>query len=180
MKQRLVWRTCLSVVLGLCTCATTGRGQDGGAKKVDDQTFVKKVSAVDLVGTELGNLAAQRAMHDEVRRFAETTMAYHGKSGAKLAALAEKAGLAVSTTANKKHTELQRKLADLKGVEFDRQYLSAVVKLHKEALKLFEGQSRHGANTDLRKHAADVLPVLREQLRAAQEIGKKYGAKGGG
>src|SRR5262249_438327 len=136
----------------------------------------QKVSAIDVAGSELGNLAAQRATHDEVRRFAETTLQFHGKAGAKLAVVAEKAGLAVSTTASKKHAQLQRKLEDLKGAEFDRQYLSAVVKLHKEALKLIEGASRSGANATLRKHATDVLPVLREQLRAAQEVGAKYGA----
>jgi putative membrane protein len=183
MKQRLAWKAYLSVVIGLSaftTALTAGQVQEGGPKKVDDATFVKKVSAIDLVGTELGNVAAQRAMHDEVRRFAEATLQYHGKASAKLAALAKKASLAVSTTPSKKHAELQRKLADLKGVELDRQYLNAVIKLHKEALKLFEGESRNGANADLRKYATDVLPGLRAQLRAAQDVGAKYGANRGG
>jgi putative membrane protein len=182
MNQRLAGRAFASVLIGLCAFATAlsaGQGQEGDAKKVDDPTFVKKVSAIHLVGTDLGNLAAQRAMHDEVRRFAEGTIQYHGKASAKLAALADKVGLAVSTTPSKKHAQLQRKLDDLKGADFDRQYLSAVVKLHKEALKLFEGESRNGGNADLRKHAADVLPALREQLRSAQEVGAKYGAGGG-
>ncbi|MBD0255908.1 MAG: DUF4142 domain-containing protein [Cytophagales bacterium] len=62
------------------------------------------------------------------------------------------------------------RLKGLSGVAYDREYMSAQVKHHQEAIQLFEREAGNGDNTRLRQYAQQHLSVLRQHLSAANRI----------
>ena len=65
------------------------------------------------------------------------------------------------------------RLAQLTGADFDRQFMRQMVKDHKEAVSLFESQSKNGRDEDLKALAGKMLPTLRDHLKMAQEMADK-------
>jgi putative membrane protein len=56
------------------------------------------------------------------------------------------------------------------GAEFDEGYLAEQIKMHQDAIALFDQQSRIGTDPELKAFAAAQLPALREHLRQAEEL----------
>jgi len=49
-----------------------------------------------------------------------------------------------------------------------------MVKDHKEAVALFESQSKNGRDDDLKALAAKTLPTLKEHLKMAQDMADQH------
>lgn len=64
------------------------------------------------------------------------------------------------------------RLKGLSGVAYDREYMSAQVKYHRETIQLFEAGAKNGDNARLRQYARQRLDVLRRHLSAANRIGE--------
>lgn len=62
------------------------------------------------------------------------------------------------------------------GGGFDKGFIDAQVKMHEEAVALFEKQSTGGTDKDLKAFAAKQLPALRGHLKQAQDLQKKLGS----
>lgn len=59
------------------------------------------------------------------------------------------------------------------GAAFDRGFVEAQVKMHQEAIALFEKQANGGTDTDLKAFAQKQLPGLRNHLKQAQDLQAK-------
>lgn len=59
------------------------------------------------------------------------------------------------------------------GAAFDRGFLEAQVKMHQEAIALFEKEANGGGDTDLKAFAQKQLPALRNHLKQAQDLQAK-------
>jgi len=69
------------------------------------------------------------------------------------------------------------KLAQMSGAEFDKEYMSAMVKDHETDVKDFDTQSKDGNDADIKAFAGKTLPTLQEHLKMAQAAAQKVGAK---
>jgi putative membrane protein len=56
------------------------------------------------------------------------------------------------------------------GAGFDEGYVAEQIKMHQEAIALFEQQSNAGTDPELKAFAAMQLPILREHLRQAEVL----------
>jgi putative membrane protein len=61
-------------------------------------------------------------------------------------------------------------LAGLKGVEFDRAYMTHMVDDHEKDVKAFEQESQSGQDPEVKAWAAKQLPTLREHLSQAKSV----------
>ena len=64
------------------------------------------------------------------------------------------------------------KLKALTGADFDKEYHELQFNTHEEIMSLFQRFSYGGDHPDLKLFAVQQLPLLREQLRMAQELKK--------
>ncbi|HEY7544554.1 MAG TPA: DUF4142 domain-containing protein, partial [Blastocatellia bacterium] len=69
------------------------------------------------------------------------------------------------------------KMSKLSGAEFDREYMSLMVKDHEKAVALFEKESKDGKDQELKTWAGNTLPTLREHLQMARDVASKVGVK---
>ena len=135
-----------------------------------DREFVNKAAAGGTAEVEFGRIAAQRAVRPSVRSFAERMVTDHGRSNAELAALARSKGLDVPTALEPSQQAMRDRLSGLSGPDFDRAYMSEMVRDHTEDVALFERAAEVSSDPDLRAWAARSLPMLRDHLALARQV----------
>ncbi len=85
----------------------------------------------------------------------------------------------MSSDAYKDYSHLSEKyqvslnrMKDLSGTEFDREYLSAQITLHRQSIRLLEQQTAGARNSRLKQYAGKHLPQARRHLGEATRIQK--------
>jgi putative membrane protein len=68
------------------------------------------------------------------------------------------------------------KLSGKSGEEFDKAYMSAMVKDHSKQLELFRQQAQSGRAESLRELASQTVPVLEQHLTLAKQVAGQVGA----
>lgn len=137
-----------------------------------DRDFVADQLEDGQAEIELGRLAQERATNPRVKEFAAMMVSDHTRAGEELRRLAG-SGAAQAPAAeekNRDHKSLREDLAKLNGAEFDREYMEAMVKEHKEAVDEVKDKAENSQNTDVKQWAAKTLPSLQQHLEQAQQI----------
>ena len=135
-----------------------------------DREFVNKAATGNLAEVELGRVAAQRAARPSVRSFGERMVTDHGRSSEQLASLARSKGIEVPTALEPSQQAVRDRLSSLSGNDFDRDYMSEMVRDHTEDIALFERAAQSSTDPDLKAWAAQSLPMLREHLALARQV----------
>jgi len=135
----------------------------------------------------LGRTASTKAQNAAVKSFAEMMVKDHT---AALTKLRDVQGVgSTDMKPNSKHQATADRLSKLSGAEFDREYISAMVSGHQEALEFLEKHSRTTtsnttSNTtsagtagkmSLAKISEEMIPTVREHLQQAQKIQRDLG-----
>lgn len=139
---------------------------------VSDQAreFVRKAATGGRAEVEFGRIATQRAARQSVRAFGERMVADHGRGNAELASLARSKGLEVPTALEPSQQAMRDRLSGLSGADFDRAYMSEMVRDHTEDITLFERASEISTDPDVKAWAAWSLPMLRDHLALARQV----------
>jgi len=141
-----------------------------GKKQLSDQEFVQFASASGLAEVNLGNTARTKATSEGVRQFAQTLVTDHTMANQQLLQLANRKGWTLARTMDRKHQELERKMAALSGAAFDREFVRSQVKDHEEAIEHFQSEAKNGKDKDLSSWAEKTLPHLKHHLGMAQAV----------
>ena len=135
-----------------------------------DEKFVKTAGADGLAEVKLGELARDKANGPGVKEFGEMMASDHGKANEELKELAMKKGVTLPDKLEAKHQQTADKLGKLSGEAFDKAYAAEMVKAHKSAVSLFEGEAKSGKDADLKAFAEKTLPTLKTHLEKAQGL----------
>src|SRR5438270_9367364 len=139
----------------------------------DDAKFLKEAISGGMLEVKLGELARDKGMDPDVKKFGERMVTDHSKANKELMALAEKKGLVPSRELMKKHQEAYDKMMSLRGAEFDRAYMRHQVKDHEEDVAEFSKESRDAQDADVKACATKMLPTLKEHLEMARKVAAK-------
>jgi putative membrane protein len=165
-----------ALAVGLCV-ALAGFGvaqqREKGKAALSDKDFINEVASGGMAEVKLGQLATERAGSEEVRNFGKRMVADHSAANKDFLALLQKKGMTAPKEMTRKQQELFDRLSKLRGAEFDRAYMAAMVEDHKEDVAHFEGTARDGSDPDLKAWASKTLPTLKEHLKLAEDIQKK-------
>ena len=167
-------------------------GTAGDAVSAGDKDFVEDLAIAGKAEVELGQMAMDRAASAEVKQFADMMVKDHSKAGDALKQVAMQHSIPVPAALDSKHEELKTKLSNLKGAEFDREYMSAMVQGHQDVVDRLQtraSEDRFGDNkgavkpegsnnpveADLNQWAATALPTTRHHLDEAKRINDGLG-----
>ena len=64
------------------------------------------------------------------------------------------------------------------GDDFDRAYMASQVRAHRDAVSLFQKESKSGKDAELKSFAATTLPALQEHLKMARDLKTSVAAAG--
>ncbi len=137
-----------------------------------DQKFFPNAAQDGMLEVKLGDLAAQKATRDDVKSFAQKMVTDHTQINNQLKALAALKGVEVPDALDTKHQMIYDKLAALQGADFDREYVSTMVKGHQGAVRLFKKESST-QDTDIKSFVDKSLPVIQDHLNMVQTLNNK-------
>lgn len=134
-----------------------------------DTAFVTEAIQGDNSEVAIGQLATERGSSQATKDFGKLLTTDHGAHKAKLAALANGAGVTVPSDPSAEGNANLEKLRGLSGAEFDRAFKSAMVEDHQKDIAKYEKQASSG-DAQTAALARETLPTLRKHLAAAQAL----------
>jgi putative membrane protein len=126
---------------------------------------------------QLGQLAATRASNSDVRAFANRMVQDHSRAGEELMQLNSRLAISLPAEEDALFKQTFDRLSNLKGVDFDRAYMTEMVEGHSKVADEFSTYVSSGTNPDLKAWASKTLPTVREHLQLAQDISNKLGTQ---
>ena len=160
-----------------------------------DKDFVHDLMVAGNAEIQLGNLASSRAGKAEVKEFGQMMVKDHTAAGDQLNQIATRNNVDAGAAAiDDKHQKLITKLSALKGADFDREYMKAMVDGHQDVLDTLQkrvdekdrlavatGQKPKDVNVkpepandsfeaSVNQWAADTLPVVKGHLEKAKAL----------
>ncbi|MEO7120794.1 MAG: DUF4142 domain-containing protein [Ginsengibacter sp.] len=141
---------------------------------VSDNVAKFAVGAADggMLEVALGKIAAEKATNKEVKDFGEMMVKDHTKANDELKSIAAEKNITLPATIS---DDSQKKIADLNkesGKDFDKDYINAMVKDHKDDIDDFEKAAKDSTYPALQAFAVKTLPTLYKHLGAAKAIQK--------
>ncbi|RNI30180.1 DUF4142 domain-containing protein [Rufibacter immobilis] len=132
--------------------------------------FVAEATSGGLFETEMGRLASSKAADPRVKQLGQKMLDHHLQQNTQLKQIADLKNLMVPTSLGDDHQEQYNKVMAQAGQAFDKAYLEALIKDHKEAIEQFEEMSQDGKDTELKTFAAKGLPLLQAHLAQAEQL----------
>ncbi len=152
----------------------------GGESRADAK-HLKELALANMAEIEAGKLATEKAQDSKVKEFAQHMVDDHTKMLDEVKQLAQSKGVELPTTPDAKHQKAMKKLQGLSGEKFDREYMQAMVKDHRDALKLAQRTAQGAKDAEFKSAAQKAAPEIQDHLKMAQDISKaeKRSASGG-
>lgn len=135
-----------------------------------DRQFMIKAAQSDLTEIQTSQLALQRASNPQVREYAQMMINEHTQSSNKLKQLARQKGVTLPTTPGPDGQALLARLRPLSGAQFDRPYMLGQANAHAKTETEYRKQLRQGQDQNVRAFASQVLPIVAEHRRMAQNM----------
>jgi putative membrane protein len=167
VKRTLFLAALVGTALGLGALRATAADED--QRGLSDQQFVTQASAAGLAEVNMARLALEQSNNADVKKLAQHIIDDHTKANTALNSLADKHRLLPAQGMDAQHQQLMQRLSQLRGEAFDRAFLDAMVKDHKDAVSLFERESKDGQDKDLKKFASDTLSTLKDHLSTVEK-----------
>ena len=137
-----------------------------------DSAFVMKTAQANMAEVELGKVATEKAMRDEVKKFGQMMVDDHTKAGDELKMIAMEKNVTWPTETDRDHKALETKLSKLSGADFDRAYMQAMVDGHKKVAADVRKESTSGSDPDVKAWATKALPTIEGHLKQAESLNR--------
>jgi putative membrane protein len=160
----------LAILMVMALATVSGAQQSSSRAASGDSPFAMKAGQANLAEVELGKLALQKTMRDDVRKFAQMMVDDHSKALDELKGIAKNVTLPSELDAE--HKKLSDRLSKLSGAAFDREYMQAMADGHRKVAAEFRKESQSGTDPDLKAWAAKTLPTVEAHLKQAETINK--------
>ena len=144
--------------------------KEASAKKKVSDKHANQIAQADLAEVQAGKLGVSKASSPEVKKFAQSMIDDHGKHLGELRTMAKSKGMQLPTAPAKKQQEAMKKLQSASGAEFDKLFMTQMVKDHEDALKLVQDTATNAKDAELKADAEKTAPVIQKHLDEAKRI----------
>lgn len=121
------------------TVGTSGVAEKNSGVSAGDKKFVEDMLADNNAEIHIAKLAQDQATSPDVKRFAQMMIQDHTKANDQLKQIAATYGIQPDPDKmNDKQHDLMNRLSKLRGADFDREYIKAMVDDHQDAVDALE------------------------------------------
>ncbi len=132
--------------------------------------FAHEVVCADLFELKLGGIAQSRCHAPEVKEYARRMVVNHTAIEEIMTRIAIDESLALPSTIAAADGAVIAQLAALKGIEFDKAYMTIMVARHAKTLEMFRWQYDNCSNASLKTFAVQTMPIIGVHARAADAL----------
>lgn len=136
----------------------------------DASEFAVKAADGGMLEVELGKMASEKGMRQEVKDFGNLMVKDHTALNDKLKAIAAHKNIVLPTTLSSESQKHMDDLAKKNGHDFDKAYIDLMQKDHEDDIKDFENAVKDVKDADINNFATDALPTLRTHLEHCNSI----------
>lgn len=140
---------------------------------VPDRRFLDEAAEANKAEIELGQLAAQKASSDDVKKFGQRMVDDHTKANQQIDQLASQKGAKLPEKLSAKDVAAKDRLERLSGKQFDRVYMHDMVKDHTADVSLFQREVKTAKDQDVKSFAQNTLTTLEDHLKSAKQLAPK-------
>lgn len=175
-----------SVAVALSMAATFAYAADkpakagGGQLAKEDRQFIMEAAQGGMLEVQMGKLAQQNGQSDGVKQFGKRLEDDHSKANEELKGVAQKLGVDLPASLDKKHQGKVDKLSKVKAQDFDRQFAKDMVSDHEKDVKAFRKEADKGKNAEVKQFASQAVPTLEEHLKMARDLAGSRSGKTAG
>jgi putative membrane protein len=138
----------------------------------DDAKFAVEAANGGLAEAQLGQLAQQKAVNQQIKDFGAMMVSDHSKANDQMKALAKSKGISLPVALSSDEQKLKNDLSSKSGEDFEKAYVKVMIKDHKQDIKDFQDATKRLTDPDLKNFATSTLPVLQKHLDAIEKIDK--------
>lgn len=146
----------------------TGNNREGRMEDAADMAV--EVAHSNMFEIEYAKVAATKATHPEVKKFAAMMATEHGMMSKDLMAYVTKKGLTVPSQLNSAEQDEINDSRNRTGHDFDEDYIETMVKHHKKDLETMEDIIEDNKDAELVAVAQKALPKIKMHLAEAQKL----------
>jgi putative membrane protein len=145
---------------------------EAGNLTSSEKQFVEKAAAGNTAEIKLAELALRKSQDQKIKDFANRMIADHGKANNDLKPIAEAANVKMPDQLKGEAMATYTELAKLSGPEFDRSYISDMVKAHRRDAAEYQKEKGQVKDPQLKTYVDNTLPVVQSHLGMAEEMQK--------
>ncbi len=157
----------------------SGMQQGNNGASPSDMEFVKKALQGSMAEVQVAQLALQKSSDDQVKQFAQRMVTDHTKMIEDMKPVADAVGVRVPSGPDKKQKAMMAKLQALSGADFDKAYVQAMVKDHKEDDSEFKNEIANGQSPVVKDAASKGDPIIESHLQVIEGIAKNMNLTSG-
>jgi len=144
-------------------------------QSVKDKMFLRKAAEGGMAEVQLGQLAADKASSPDVKSFGQKMVTDHTALNNNMKPIADSMGVPLPKKLNKQDQAEYDKLSALTGDDFDKEYLSFMVKDHHMDLREFRQEDAAAQDPTLKVAVDNGLKVIREHTMMVDKLAKDKG-----
>jgi putative membrane protein len=141
-----------------------------------DLPFIRQAGSSNLVEIRLGQAAQNKGSNAAVKQFAQRMVTDHTNLQNQLTAAASTGGQTYTPSIDPSDQWQVTRIERLSGADFDRAYMSYMIRAHQNNVSQFQIQSQSARSNQIRTLATNSLPILQQHLSLAVQVGNQVGA----
>jgi putative membrane protein len=143
-----------------------------------DVNIVREVSTRNLLELRLADMARKKTANASVKSFAEQMRTDHLEMNKQITSLVGQNGQPFRTGLGNVDAELEevRRLDKMSGNQFDQEFMASMIRHHQDNVSYFQSTANSAQSNQVRTLLANGLPVLRQHLNLATQVGNQVGA----
>ncbi len=140
-----------------------------------ERAFVSKALEGGETEVQLGQLAQQKSQSSDVKQFAQKMVSDHTQMADKwFKPVAQQLGVSEPKGPSKKDKKEIEKLQGLSGDDFDREYITMMVKDHRQDLKDFKDEAQVAQDPNVKQVAEQGSNIISQHLQLIEQIAKNH------
>ena len=163
---------------GMAGAMTAGSGSSATEDQaVRDKMFIRKAAEGGMAEVQLGQLAADKATSPEVKSFGQKMVTDHTTLNNDMKPIADSLGVMLPKKLKKEDQAEYDKLSALSGDDFDKEYLTFMVKDHHMDLREFRQESAVAQDPSLKAAVDKGFAVIREHTQMVDRMAREKGIR---
>lgn len=142
---------------------------------MEDKIFVRAASEGGVAEVEFGKLALAKSNDSGVKEFAQRMVDDHTLMNTKMEPIARSMGVTSPKHLNKADQAEYDKLNGLAGADFDKEYITFMLKDHRKDLHEFRRAAATAGQQDLKDAAENGTKVIWEHLKMVEKLARANG-----
>ena len=167
----------LLVVAGLAACTaeqvahprpSSSKARTPTSLSLQDRDFLERAAEGNNGEAAMGRVAEKNGT-GAIVRYGRMMVADHGAAQTRLAVIARQYNISLPTSLGEHQAGFDR-IVDLKGEDFDREFIKVMKDDHQQAVLLYQSEASGGSDASLVAYAKEMLPKIQSHLEHAKSL----------